>query len=54
MPHAIRRTRLRNVSEDPVSVYSLKIDKDSIKPNAQEVGFLTAADIWHDYFQLFS
>lgn len=38
MPHDIRRMRLRNVSEDPVSVYSLKIDKDSIKPNAHRGG----------------
>lgn len=38
MPHDICRMRLRNVSEDPVSVYSLKIDKDSIKPNAHRGG----------------
>lgn len=36
-------------------VYSLKIDKNSIKSNAHRGGsFLAVADIWHDYFQLFS
>lgn len=40
--------------DDP-TVYSLKIDKNSIKSNAHRGGsFLTVADIWHDYFQLFS
>lgn len=38
MPHDIRRTWLRNVSGQTVSVYSLKIDKDSIKPNAHRGG----------------
>lgn len=40
--------------EDPW-VYSLKTDKNSIKSNAHRGGsFLAVADIWHDYFQLFS
>lgn len=30
--------RLRDISEDPASVHSLKIDKDSIKPNAHRGG----------------
>ena len=41
--------------EDP-RMHSLKIDKNSIKSNAHRGGsfFLAIADIWHDYFQLFS